>query len=168
MSACLGPPVDIGTCVQRTVQDIQHAPMAEANPLQFPSTRSAPMPCGKAQLMFGEVAHHRQCRGVLLEEGEDQVNSFLNGFIGIKDGFAYRIVDQSAWQAEAQLSLFSFGQFATLQSAFEPMEFCFTHCALEAQQESVIVRSGIVDALLINDQRIGESTNLQQMIPITA
>src|SRR5205807_2890933 len=31
-----------------------------------------------------------------------------------------------------------------------------------------IVRSRIVDALLVNDQRIGEGTDLQQAIPITA
>src|SRR5437667_5724747 len=37
---------------------------------------------------------------------------------------------------------------------------------IEAEQETIIVVSRIIDAFFINDERLGESTNLQEMIPV--
>src|SRR6266700_1798810 len=39
---------------------------------------------------------------------------------------------------------------------------------LRSFPESIIVVSRIIDALFVNDQRVGEGTNLQEVIPIAA
>jgi hypothetical protein len=44
----------------------------------------------------------------------------------------------------------------------------FAHRALEAQEQAVIILAGIVDAFLVNDQRVGQGTDLQQVIPVAA
>src|SRR5258708_28592158 len=168
MSARLGSPIDVGSCIHWAVQDIQDSPMTQANPLQFSRARSTPMPCRKAQLLLGKVTHDRQRRLVLLEEGENQTDRFLDGFVGIEHQLADWIIDQPTGRAKAQLSLFGFGQLAALQSLMQPMEFRLAHRPLKPQQETVVVRSRIIDTFLVNDQRISECTDLQQAIPITA
>ena len=164
----LRPPVDVGSGVQRTVQHIQHPTVAQANPLQLTRASSAPLPRGKAQLMRGEVTDHRQRRAGLLEEREHQADGFGNGFIRIQHHPAHRIIDQAAGQAKTQLSLFRFGQLAALQSLMQPVQFGLAHRSFEAQQQAVVVQAGIVDGLFVDDQGIGERTDLQQAIPITA
>ena len=46
------------------------------------------------------------------------------------------------------------------------MQFGLTHCALEAEQEAVIETCRIVDAILIEDQGVGEGADLQQAMPV--
>ena len=38
---------------------------------------------------------------------------------------------------------------------------------IQAQEQTIIVQSRIVDALLVDDQRVGERTDFQQAIPVT-
>src|SRR5438270_315664 len=39
---------------------------------------------------------------------------------------------------------------------------------IQAQQQAVVVQAGIIDSLFVDDQGVGEGTDLQQAIPITA
>src|SRR5690349_857493 len=119
--------------------------MTQWHPLQLTRTDTAPVPGREAQLILSKVAHHGERRLMLLKEGEHQADGTLNRFIRIKDHMAHRVIDESARQAEAQFSLFGFRQLAALQSALEPMEFRFAHGSLKTQQETIIVRAGIVD-----------------------
>lgn len=64
--------------------------------------------------------------------------------------------------------MFSFRQFASLQALPQPVQFGLTHGAFEAEQETIIVVARIIDAVFVNDERVGEGTNLQEVIPIAA
>src|SRR5437868_15536502 len=46
------------------------------------------------------------------------------------------------------------------------MKLSLAHGALEAEQETIIVVSRIIDAFFINDEGVSQSTNLQEMIPV--
>src|SRR5207245_2326170 len=83
MPARLGSPIDVRSCIQWAVQDIQDPAVAEAHPFQLACTRSTPLSRREEQLMRGEVAHHSQRRVGLLEESEHQTDRFLDGFIRI-------------------------------------------------------------------------------------
>jgi hypothetical protein len=50
----------------------------------------------------------------------------------------------------------------------QPVQFRLRHRALQPKQEAIIRVAWIIDALLVNDQGVGEGTDLQQAIPITA
>jgi hypothetical protein len=61
------------------------------------------------------------------------VHCSLDLFVGIEHDLAGGIRHQSNREAKAQLSLFSFGQFATQQALPQPVQFRFAHGALEAK-----------------------------------
>src|SRR6266480_7466479 len=168
LAAGLGTPVDVGACVHRAVQDIQHPPIAQSPPHQFFRVRPSPQACGKAQVVLGKMTDYRECRAMLLKEREDESNGLLHCLVRIKHDVVSRIVHQSYGQAKAQLAFFSLGQLSALQALPQPMQFRFAHGAFEAQQQTIIVQSRIVDALLVDDQRVGERTDLQQAIPVAA
>ena len=46
------------------------------------------------------------------------------------------------------------------------MKFCLRHCPLQPKQKSVVKMRGIVHAIFIEDERLGERTNLEQSMPI--
>ena len=46
------------------------------------------------------------------------------------------------------------------------MQFGLAHGALEAQEEPVIVLTRIVDAVLIDDEGVGEGANLDEAVPV--
>jgi hypothetical protein len=39
---------------------------------------------------------------------------------------------------------------------------------IQAQQQSIIVVTRIIDAVFVNDERVSEGTNLQEVLPIAA
>ena len=46
------------------------------------------------------------------------------------------------------------------------MELGLTHRALEAQQQPVVEVTGIVDAVLVEDERVGERADLEEPMPV--
>src|SRR5437899_10498835 len=90
----------------------------------------------------------------------------LDLLVGIQHHLPSGVIHQSHWQTKVQLSLFSFLQFSAQQALPQPMEFSLAHGALEAEQETIIVVSRIIDAFFVNDERVGEGANLQQVIPV--
>jgi hypothetical protein len=112
------------------------------------------------------VFDHSKGRSVLLKERKDQTHRSLDLFIGIQHHLPRGIIDQSHGQAKSQFPLFGFRQLASQEPLPQPVKLRLAHGALEAEQEPIIVVTGIIDAFFINDERLGESTNLQEVIPI--
>ena len=48
------------------------------------------------------------------------------------------------------------------------MKFGLAHGSQESQEKTVRVESGVVDSVFIDDQGVGEGTDLDETIPITA
>ena len=48
------------------------------------------------------------------------------------------------------------------------MQLGFAHRALEPEQQAVVEVAGAVDTILVHDQRIAESADLQQPVPVAA
>lgn len=130
--------------------------------------RALPEPIREAQVVERKVLHDGECRSVLLKEIKDQVHSGLHLFIRVQDDPADGIIHQANGQTKAQFSLFGFRQFSSVQALPEPVQFGLAHRALKAQQQSIIVVARIIDAVFVNDERVGEGTNLQEVIPIAA
>src|SRR5260370_3874319 len=131
LAAGLGTSVDVGTCVHRAVQDIQNPPIAQSSPHQFFRVRPSPHACGKAQVVLGNMTDHRECRAMLLKEGEDESNGLLHCLIRIKHDVVSSLVHQSYGQAKAKLAVFSLGQLSALQALPQPMQFRFAHGAFD-------------------------------------
>ena len=48
------------------------------------------------------------------------------------------------------------------------MQFGFAHRSQESQEKTVGVLSGVIDPILVDDQGVGEGTDLDETIPIAA
>src|SRR6266487_1377350 len=168
LSPELGAPVDVGSRVQRTMQDIQDPFMRETTPNQFVSPLASPPTRRETQLLLGKVTDHGQCRVKLFKQRKNQTNSFLNGLIRVKYHLAYWIVDQANGQTKAQLPLLRFRHLPSLQALAQPMEFGLGQAALEAKQQAIVMGSWVIDPLVINDQGIRQRTDFQQPVPVAA
>src|SRR5262245_15194205 len=49
----------------------------------------------------------------------------------------------------------------------QPMEFGFAHRAAKPQEQPIIILARVIDPILVNDESIGEGTDLNEAIPIT-
>ena len=125
----LGAPVDVGSSIQRAMQDVQDPLMGETAPDQFIGLLASPPARGKTQVMLGKVTDHGKGRAELLKEREHQTNRFPNGFIRVEHDLTHGIVDQTNGQAKAQLALLRFRQLSSLQTLMQPMEFGLGHVA---------------------------------------
>ena len=86
--------------------------------------------------------------------------------VGIERHVAGLIVCKSGWQRTAILAAAHLVQDPSPQPGFDDMKFGLAHCSLEAKQKPVVEAGWIVDAVFIEDQRIGESADLQQAMPV--
>ena len=166
--AGLGAAIDIGARVLGVVQDVQDPSMAQRSPDQLTVSAATPEPCGALEVMVGEVLDDGQGRSRLLEQVEDQPDRLLDLFVGIEDDPALRIVDQPRGRSEPELALGGLLQLAAQEAGTEQVEFGLAHGAQESQEETVGVYGGVVDSILVDDQGVGEGTDLDETIPIAA
>ena len=92
----------------------------------------------------------------------------LDLLIGIEDDLAGGVVGQPGGQPEAELTGPGLLQFAPQQPRSEPVQLGFAHRALDPQEESVVVLSRIINAVLVDDEGIGQATDLDETIPVAA
>ena len=53
-----------------------------------------------------------------------------------------------------------------LQSRPQDVEFGFTHCPFQTEQQPVIEVSRIIDPVFVKNQRVGEGADLEQPMPV--
>src|SRR5262245_64056853 len=118
--------------------------------------------------MSNKVRDHGERRSVLREEIKNKSHCRLHFFIRVDDDLARRVVNQPNGQAKAQLTFLSLGQLAAQHPLAYPVKFSFTHRSTKAEEQPIIILTWIIDAFLIDDKRLGQSTDLQQAIRVTA
>src|SRR5215831_8903383 len=118
--------------------------------------------------MPGEVLDDPERGSDLLEGGEEQAHRLLNLLIGIEDELAGGVVDQPGGWTEAELARLSLLQFVAQQPRPEPVQFGGAHGAFDPQDQPVVVLSGIINAVLVDDEGFGQATDLNEAIPVAA
>ena len=104
----------------------------------------------------------------MLEQGEQQPHGLLHLLVGIEDESAGRVKDQADRRAHPQLALLRPGQLAAEEPVAKPVKFRFAHGAQYAQEQAIRILAGVVDAVLVDDERIGQGADLQQPVPVGA
>lgn len=90
----------------------------------------------------------------------------LDLLVGIEGHLASGVEDQADRWPEAELSLLGLLQLAAEQPTPQPMECGLAHRPLEAQQQAIVVEAGVIDALFIDDQGLGQGADFQEPIPV--
>jgi hypothetical protein len=160
------PAIRVGAGVPGVMQEMDGPAQAERRPRQLPLARPCGQADGEEQPLFTEVLDGG-VRGARAEEGlEEQPHALLDLRVGIEGHAAVRGVDEADGQMAAQLAAARLVQDAAAQAGPQHVQLGFAHGPLETQQQSVVEVRGIVDAILIEDEGVGEGADLQQPVPV--
>lgn len=119
-------------------------------------------------MVNGKVVDHRQGGASFGKPVKDQPHGLLHFLVGVQNDALVGIEDEPDGQPEAQLAVAGLLQLAAQQPAAQPMQFGLAHRAPESQQQAIVVLVGIVEAVFVDDQGLGQRADLQEPIPIAA
>ena len=104
----------------------------------------------------------------LAEPGEDQPDHFLGAEVGIEAETGFAMPEVADRHADAQFAAARFGAGGVEHARPQHAEFELADGALHAEQQSIVRPTGIVDAVQVDDARIDQAAELEQMVPVAA
>ena len=114
-----------------------------------------------------EVAHHLLCGARAPKGFEEKAHGVLNLLIGIEHQYlAARIVDVANRRTHPELAATSLVELAAEQTRAQQVELGLTHRPLQPEQQPIVEVPRVVDAVLVQDERFGERTDLEQAVPV--
>src|SRR5262249_37525526 len=78
------------------------------------------------------------------------------------------VVDQPGGWPEAELAELSLLLLAPEQPRPDPVQLSLAHRALDSEEQTVVVLSGIVNAVLVDDEGIRQAADLDEAMPVAA
>ncbi|EFK11836.1 conserved hypothetical protein [delta proteobacterium NaphS2] len=158
--------MDIGAGIDGIVEHPKNTAPGKTAPNQpaIPDTSIGAL--GKLKPGFGKMVHHPVCTARLVERIEKEAHNMLDLAIRIKNNAAPFIVNKTHRQGKSELPFLSLVPFSSLEAGAQEMQLCLGHGPLEPQQELVVEIGRVVNPVLVNDHRVGESTKLQESMPI--
>jgi hypothetical protein len=138
----------------------------DLSPHHFSLMRPTPNPPRKEQVVLVKVAHGRKSRSRMLKAAKDLPNGGLHLHIGVKNNGVGFGVTQSHGQDEFEGSTPCLVEDSPLQTGTQHKKLSLGHGALQAKEKSVVKGCRIIEPFFIQNQGVGERTNLQEMVPI--
>src|ERR1700740_2527083 len=74
--------------------------------------------------------------------------------------------DEPDGKAATQLAASGLVANAAVEAGAQDMQLCFRHCSFEAEQQAIIENCRMIDAIAIADQRVGDTAEIEQAVPI--
>ena len=140
--------------------------MCEWTPHQVAFCRTRANAPWKEKFLLREVPDNAACRAGATIGLEDQPDRLLDLLVWIKDYAIQRVVHEPDWQDLFELTASGLAALAANQPSAKDVELRFAHRALEPQQQPVVEMARIVQAVLIQNQRLAQRAQLEQLMPI--
>ena len=86
--------------------------------------------------------------------------------VGIEHDLTLRIIQEANWNRHLQFAAARLAQQTATHARLHHMQFRFTHCAFQTDEKPIVEMGGIINSVLIEDQRVSEGAYLQQSVPI--
>ena len=90
----------------------------------------------------------------------------LHATVGIQHDVPRRVIHQSDWEPHPQLPTAGLGELTAAQPGADEVQLSFAHRAFEAEQQAVVELGGVIEAVLVADQRAAQPADLQQAVPV--
>ena len=71
-------------------------------------------------------------------------------------------------QRDRELAALGLGELARQHPLPDQVQFVFAHRPLQAEQQPVVVKPGVVDAVGVSEQHTGQRAQLQKLVPVPA
>jgi hypothetical protein len=127
---------------------------------------TATLPHPDLHLMLDQQPQHRVDRAQLLKQVKHQADHGLDLLVGVEGDLARGSADIPGRQRERQLPTAGLGQPTRRHPLLDQMQLHLRHRALQPEQETVVVPVRIVDAVTVGQQRPGQATQLDQLVPV--
>jgi hypothetical protein len=98
---------------------------------------------------------------------KDAGNGVRDGLIWVENDLAIVVApDKTDGKPSAQFTPRSLVADTAFEAGSNDMEFCFCHGSFESQQEAIIEQTGMIDAVFVSDQSVGDAAQIEQSIPV--
>src|SRR5450756_1512637 len=159
-------PVGEGPGLTRVLEHAQGAAVAQRPPDELALARSAREPARKEQALLAEAAHGARGRAAAAEGGEERAQRLLHLEVRIEDDASGGVVDETYGQLQLKLAAAGLGALAAEQAGAQHVQLGFAHGALEPEEQAIVEVGGVVEAVLVEDQRACEGADLQEAVPV--
>ncbi len=157
-------PVGVGARINWIAQDVMDRGVAGLYPADLSPLvhlqrerqplRSEPQPDTPRRTGIGETR-------------EDRGDRCAHGFVGVKSDFAVGLAPNEAdRQASPKLSARRLVADAAVEAGAQDVKLRLAHRALEPEKQPVVEESGVINAVGIADQRVGQAAKVDQPIPV--
>ena len=111
---------------------------------------------------------HVTCEVTLMVVADDKhhAEELAGDLVRVEDDGSEGVVDQADGQPHHKLATARFAALSAQKTRPQYMKLCLAHRALETQQQPVVKVSWIVNAILVQDQRLSERRQLEQAVPV--
>ena len=158
--------VGVGAGVPRVVHGAAGAPQGQGHPSQLALLRSGNDLGREEQAMLPEVLDRGAQRAGAIERLKEQPYCLLHLLVGVEDDAPAGVVDEPHRQAAAQIASASLVEDPPAQARPQHVKLRFAHGPFEPKQQSVVEVCGIVDAVLVENQRVGQRADFQKPVPV--
>jgi hypothetical protein len=148
------------------VQHLQDAMMGQGMPAELAAVGPGAHPQREQQALLREGLDGGPGRAGAGEGRKQVAHSLLHAQVGVQDHPADGVVDEPDRQGHRQLAAAGLGELAATQAGLEQVQLGLAHGAFEAQDQPVVERAGVIQAVLVQDQRAGQRADLQQPVPV--
>src|SRR5215831_3635673 len=155
----------IGSGVCGIGQHANHARMGEPSPNQFAVPGATPLATRKMKTEFVETFDNGISRSFALEQLEDGANRALHFLIGIEHDLV-AIIHVTNRQRELELTFARLVELAAMEARANDVQLGLRKRALQTEHQAVVELRGVVAAILVDHQRAGDGTQLEQAMPI--
>jgi hypothetical protein len=149
--------------IGRVGQEVVHRWIGRPRPGDPARSVAAPR---QQQPVLAQGQQHLAGRAEFVEPAKHRGDRLDHRLIRRDDHPVVLVVVQPDRQALPQLSLGGLVLEPRGQPGADEMKFSFGHRALEAEDEAVVEAGGVVDAIGVGDQGVGQGAQVQQLVPV--
>ena len=121
----------------------------------------------KRQALAAEPEPDAACRAEFGEARKDGADGGADRLIRMEADLAVLLApDEADRQAAPQFAARGLVADAAVQARAQDMQLGLAHRALETEQQPVVEQRGMIDAVGIADQRVGQAAEIEQAVPI--
>ena len=158
------PSVDVSASIHRMGEHIMNRGVSGSDPTDLAFHVLAH---GEGKTLGTEPEPDLADRSQFGEFRKDRAEGVDDGCVGMKTHFAICFSPHEAHgQASAQFAARRLVADSSFESGAQDVQFRFRHDALQPEDQAIVEKRRMIDAVAIADQRVGHAAEIEQAIPV--
>ena len=159
-----GLPIHIGASIHRAGEDLMDRRVGRRHPADVGHAVGLQ---GEGQALGAEPQPDLARRPHFREAREDGADRAGDGLVGMEPDLALLLSpDEADGQAAAQGAALGLVANAAVEPLAQDVQFGLGHGAFEPEDQAVVEQGGVVDAIGIGEQGVGDATQVEEAIPV--